>query len=187
MKDSPHGRLTPIDIQQQQFGSAFRGFDRAEVQHFLDLLAQQLAEQTRENNELRVEVRRGQRELDELRSREESLKGAMLTAQRAIDDIREQANKEAQLILSDAELRAEKILHSAHGRVTKIVEEMNDLRRQRVRFIEELRGVVNTHARLLDVHVADAREVASPEVNVTVLDRLRAPAPPSMDEARAQR
>lgn len=180
-------RLTPIDIQQQKFRRTFRGYDLREVQHFLDLLAQQQAELTRENAELKAEVRRGQRDLEELRSREESLKGAMLTAQRAIDEIRDQAQKEAQLVLGEAELRAEKILHSAHGKVTRIVEEVNDLRRQRVRFIEELRGVVNTHARLLDVHAAEGRDT-TPEASVTVLDRLRAPAPPSADEgSRAHR
>ncbi|HET6344190.1 MAG TPA: DivIVA domain-containing protein [Myxococcota bacterium] len=175
-------KLSPIDIQQQQFSRAWRGYEPREVHHFLDMLAQEMAALVRENTDLKGEARRVQRELDELRSREQSLKDAMLTAQRAIDEVRDQARKEAELIVGEAEMRSEKILHNANTKVTKILEEVNDLRRQRVRFLEELRGVVNTHARLLDVHAQEARE-NPPEASVTVLERLRAPAPPAAEEA----
>ena len=173
-------KLTPIDIEQQKFRRKMHGYDAREVHHFLEMVAQQMAELTRETFELRGELRRAQRELEELRDREESLKGAMLTAQRAIDELRGQADKEARLTLHEAELKAEKILHNAHGKATEIHEEINELRRQRARFIEELRGVVNTHARLIDVHLTE-REVPH-DSHVTVLERLRAPAPPPVLE-----
>lgn len=174
-------KLTPIDIQQHQFRRAFRGVDGGEVQDFLGLVADQLGEVTRENNELRGEVKRLEREVGEHRDREETLKQAMVTAQRAIDEIREQATKEAQLVVTEAEMRAEKILHNANVRVTKLADEVNDLKRQRARAIEELRGVLNTHVALLETHdeTADAADGT-----VTILDRVRAPSPPSL-EARS--
>lgn len=174
-------KLTPIDIQQQQFRRELRGFDRREVQAFLDLVAQQLGDGQRETNNLRTEVRCSRRELDEHRERETTLREAMLTAQRAIEEIREQAQREAQLVITEAEMRAEKLVHSAHNRVTKILEEIQDLRRQRVRMIEELRGIVQTHVQLLKIHEQDERDVPV-EGTVTVLDRLRAPTPPTRDE-----
>jgi cell division initiation protein len=176
-------KLSPIEIQQQQFRSQLRGFDRQEVRHFLDVVAQEMTEFVRENSDLKAETRRALRQLEELKEREESLKDAMLTAQRALDDLREHAQKEAELLINEAELRAEKILHNANNKVTRMQEELNDLRRQRVRFLEEVRGVVNTHARLLDVHVADVKE--APEASVTVLERLRPPAPPTADDVAA--
>ncbi len=174
-------KLSPIDVQQQQFRRALRGFDSREVQAFLDLLAQQLGEHSRENTELRAELRRVQREVEEHRDRETTLKEAMLTAQRAIEEIREQAQKEAQLVVSEAELQAERLVHNAHRRVTKVLEEIGDLKRQRVRAIEELRGILSTHQRLLEAHdEAIAKETE--EGTVTVLERLRAPKPPSSDD-----
>lgn len=170
-------KLTPIDVQQQQFRRALRGVDRREVQNFLDIVAQQMGDLSRENNELRGEIRRCQRELDDHRNREETLREAMLTAQRAIDEIRDQAKKEAQLVVTEAEMRAEKILHNAHVRVTKLADEITELRRQRVRAIEEMRSIVNTHMKLLDVHAQAEDEVAF-EGSVTVLGRVRAPTPP---------
>ena len=99
-------KLTPIDIQQHQFRKTLRGFDPREVANFLELIGQQLGELSRENSELKAEQRRTKRELDEHRDQEHTLKEAMLTAQGAIAEIREQAQKEAQLTLTDAELRA---------------------------------------------------------------------------------
>jgi cell division initiation protein len=175
-------RITPIDIQQQQFHKALRGFDRREVASFLDLVSQQMGELIRQNDELQIEIRRLKEELDEHRNREETLREAMLTAQRAIDEIRENAKKEAQLVVTDAELRAEKILHNAHGRVTKLIDEINELKRQRVRALEEMRGLLRTHQKLVDTYETEA--APKEEGTVTVLERVRPPSPPLVQDLR---
>lgn len=172
-------KLTPIDVQQQQFKKTWRGVDRAEVQQFLEMVAAQMSELSRENNELRTEAKRQQREIDTHREREEALREAMLTAQRAIDDIRDHAKKEAQLLVTEAEVRAERVLHNAQSRVSKLAEEVHDLQRQRIRALEELRGTLNTHMKLIEV---TEKQIESQDEavanNVTVLERLRAPLPP---------
>ena len=180
-------KLTPIDIQQQHFARSFRGYDSREVDSFLELVGEQMGALSREVNELKSELRRSQQEVFEHREREATLREAMLTAQQAIDEIRDQAQKEAQLIVSEAELTSEKILHNAHTRVSQILEEISELRRQRTRAIEEVRGVVNIHLKLLDVHEEQAREeMNTEEASVTVLDRLRAPSPPQTDGPASQ-
>ena len=176
-------RLTPIDVQQQQFRHSLRGYDRREVESFLDLVAAQMGELSREHNETKTELRRLQRELDEHRDREETLRAAMLTAQRAIDEIREQAKKEAELVVTDAEIRSEKILHSAHGRVTKLLDDIGELKRQRARAIEELRGVLNTHAKLIETYELEDQAEPAQEGSLTVLEHVRAPAPPSLEDS----
>lgn len=176
-------KLTPIDIQQQQFNRGFRGFDVREVNSFLELVAQQMGELAREGTELKAELRQTRCELDEHRDREATLKEAMLTAQRAIDEIRLQAEKEAELIITDADLRAEKLLLNAHKRVTGVLEDIQDLKRQRARALEELKGILNTHQRLLTVHEEQGHgaDVGAKEASVTVLDRVRPPPPPRLD------
>ena len=132
-------KLTPIDIQQQHFARSFRGYDSREVDSFLELVGEQMGALSREVNELKSELRRSQQEVFEHREREATLREAMLTAQQAIDEIRDQAQKEAQLIVSEAELTSEKILHNAHTRVSQILEEISELRRQRTRAIRRRR------------------------------------------------
>ena len=176
-------KLTPIDIQQQQFGKRMRGYASDEVDAFLELVGEQLGELARENAELKADIHRSGEELAEHRDRETTLREAMLTAQQALDEIRDNAQKEAQLIVSEAELKAEKILHSAHSRVNRILEDVADLKKQRVRAIEEMRGVLATHVRLLEVQdESAAADVGCADASITVLERLRAPVPPERSE-----
>lgn len=173
-------KLTALDIEQQRFKRTWRGYEPSEVHRFLDLVGQQMVEHNREMLELRQELKRTQRDLADMRDREDALKEAMLTAKHAIENCRESAQKESQLILGEAELRAEKLLQHAQSKSTELMEDISDLRRQRVRLIAELRGVINTHVRLLDVHDVENRDLQAP---VNVLDSLRAPAPPTGEDA----
>lgn len=175
-------KLSPLDVQQQQFRRTMRGYSPLEVHRFLDVVSTQMMDLTRECTDACAELTLCQQERDLLKAREDELKSAMLTAQRAVDELREQASKEAQLVLQDAELRAEKILMHAQGKVSHINEQCLDLRGQRVRFEEELRGLINTYARLLEMDPQDAnRALSASHATVTVLDRLRPPAPPAAD------
>ena len=175
-------KLTPIDIQQQEFRKGLRGYNPREVSSFLELVSQQLGELARENGDLRSDLRRTRRELEDHRDRETTLKEAMLTAQRAIDEIREQAEKEAQLVMTSAELRAEKLLLDAHQRVGHVVDDIQDLKQQRRRLIEEIRAVLTTHQKILEANDAAAeRSEKENEATVMVLDRVRAPTPPPLE------
>ena len=162
--------LTPIDVQQQEFQQRFRGYDADQVRQFLEVVATQMTGLCRELAEGRQSQRQQQRELAELHQREGDLKATMMTAQRAIDDLRATAEKEAEIVLRDAELRAEKILMSAQGRLGELAHDTQGLKLQRARLLEELRGVLSIHMRLLDVHADDAPETPRPQV--------RAPKPP---------
>lgn len=181
-------KLTPIDIQQQQFTRQMRGYSRSEVDAFLEIVGEQLGELARDQADMKAQLRRQDEELGEHRDREHTMREALLTAQQALDEIRDNAQKEAHLIISEAELKAEKILHHAHSRVNRILDDVADLKRQRVRSIEELRGVLSTHFKLLEVHADSAQIDAHDEdASITVLGRLRAPAPPVDENADSSR
>ena len=110
-------KLTSIDVQQQRFRKGLRGYDATEVDEFLNLVAEELAETTRALNQSRDEAKLLERELEEHRERDTTMREALLTAQKAMDEVRQHAQKDAQLIVSEAELKAEQIIHSAHLRV----------------------------------------------------------------------
>ena len=81
--------------------------------------------------------------------------------------------------MSEAELKAEQIIHSAHLRVENIFRDIQDLKLQRARAIEEMRGVLATHVKLLEVHDETVKiDQDTHEGELKVLDRLRAPAAP---------
>lgn len=143
-------KITPLDIRQKQFKSAMRGLDAREVEAYLELLASEFEEVVKENIELKEELKRRQQKIDDYREREKTLQETMITAQRISEDMKAAARKEAEIILSDAELQAEKILHNANRKLVQIVDDISEMKRQRVQFESEVRGIIEGHLKLLD-------------------------------------
>jgi len=145
--------ITPIDIQQHQFKTRPLGYEKAGVDHFLELLAEELERQHRQNQELKEELARTRAGLEEMRAREVTLKETLLTAQKVTDELKANARKEAEIITADAELRGERLIQAAEQRRIQLISEIQDLKRQKVSFETSLRTVVESHLRLLDLEV----------------------------------
>lgn len=163
-------KLTPLDIQQQQFRTAFWGFDQKEVDAFLDLLANDVEQLVRDNNALRDEVKRKDAEILEHRERERTLKETMVTATRITEDIKQNARKEAEIVIAQAEGQAEQIIQNAHTRLVRILEDIDELKRQKAQFEVSLRSTISTHAKLLE---AMAEKEGAPEAQMLPLLRRR--------------
>ncbi|HEX7623968.1 MAG TPA: DivIVA domain-containing protein [Anaeromyxobacteraceae bacterium] len=151
-------KITPLDITQKTFHRTFRGLDRQEVEAFLALVAGEVETLAKENQLLRDDVRHMDEEISELRSRERALQETMITAQKACQEIRESARKEAEITLAEAELQAEKIVQSAHQRYVRVVDDINEMKRQRVQFEVEVRSIAEGHLKLLDTFGRSAPE-----------------------------
>ncbi len=143
-------KITPLDITQKSFGRALRGFDREEVEAFLALVASEFEGLVREVQTLRADARRKDEDIAELRSRERALQETMITAQKACEEIREAARKEAEITLSEAELQAEKIVQGAHQRYLRVVDDIHEMKRQRAQFESGVRAIVEGHLKLLE-------------------------------------
>ena len=150
--------ITPLDITQKHFRRVFRGFDREEVEAFLALVAVEFEALVKDNMTLREENARQRDEIADHRSRERALQETLVTAQKASEEIREAARKEAEITLSDAELQAEKIVQGAHARFLRIVDDINELKRQRVQFEAAIRSHVESHVKLLEAFQEPATE-----------------------------
>jgi cell division initiation protein len=109
--------VTPIDMRQREFGTAMRGFDRSEVTAFLVEAAGEYELALRENDRLRQEIVRLEASLHQFRELEGSLKSTLMSAQKIADDMRENAVKESQRIVREAEGQAEVIVQAAQGKI----------------------------------------------------------------------
>lgn len=143
-------KLTPTDIQQQRFRSALLGFDRGEVDAFLDMLARDFEALLRENRALKEEIKRKDADIVQHRERERTLKQTMLTATRLTEDIKQNAQKEGEIVIAQAEAQADQIVQNAHARLVRIMEDMDELRRQRAQFEAAFRSMLSSHAKLID-------------------------------------
>jgi cell division initiation protein len=151
-------RLTPLDIQSHHFGRRLRGLDAGEVEAFLRMVAEDFEGVIREADRLRQRVRELEARVDEVAGREETLRATLMTAQEVSDDLRRTAAKEAEVLLAEAEVKAEKVLDAAHRRVAKLAEDIREMRGLRTRLAASVRSAVETHLSLLEGLSADLPE-----------------------------
>lgn len=144
-------RLSPLDIQSQQFRQRFRGLDPREVETFLELAASEFEELIRENGKLKETLARLGNQYDELKQREQTLKETMMTAQKITEDMKASARKEAEIILREAELKAEKMLDDAHRKVAFLSDQIVEIKRIRAQFEISVRAAAQGHLKMLDV------------------------------------
>jgi cell division initiation protein len=143
-------KITPLDIQQQQFRVKFRGFDMVEVDNFLDEVANEWEELLRENNRLKEEDRQKAEKIEELKGAERELRNALVSAQQICEEIKSNARKEGDLIIEEAKGNARKIIEAAQTQAIQLQTEISQLDRQREEFKASLKSTVEMHLRLLE-------------------------------------
>lgn len=143
-------KITPIDIQQQQFkGKMFNGLDPDDVDSFLQTIAGEMENLIRENNELKELQARHNREMSEVSEKEKDLREAMLAAHRVIEEMKNNAQKEAALIIGEAELKAERIVADSERQLGELKARIEDIRRQKIQFEISLKSLLDSHARMI--------------------------------------
>src|SRR5215813_1795383 len=171
-------KFTPLDIRQKRFDTSFRGYAARDVQGFLELLAVEFEEVVKQNIALKEELKRTQVELDRHQERERALQQTLVTAQRVSEDLRDAAKKEAEVVIAEAELQSEKIVYAAHQKLVQVVDDINELKRQRARFEAEIRSLVSGHLKLLDaVSPPDSEAPVRVDDNVSFLAPKKAGTP----------
>lgn len=163
-------KLTPLDIQQQQFTMRLRGFDAREVDLFLEQMANTFEQLQRDNEALKEEILRLRRESQGLRKREETFRRAMLHSQNVLEHMKANAEKQAELIVAEAEVKADKIVNHAQNRLNRLQEDITELRRQRVQIEVEVNAVIEAHAKLLKISREGMRTADEQDAKVALLN-----------------
>ena len=165
--------ITPLDIQQQKFKIKIRGFDVREVDAFLEQMANVFESLQRNHKHLQEEVRRLELEIQGYRKREETFKRALLNSQKVLDQMKDNARKSAELIIAEAEVKAEKILNNAHNRLAQLHEDISELKRQRTQIEVQIGSIVEAHSKLLDLSKEGAKAMDEEDAKVKLLKQAR--------------
>lgn len=143
-------KITPIDIQHKSFKKALQGYDRADVDQFLDDIIETLEDDAQHIAALQAEVNDLKERISHFKAMEESLQNTLVLAQRTADEVKASAHKEADLIKEQARIAAER-------EIATFTEAASDARREHQRAVEsaekarsELRSLLMTHLALLD-------------------------------------
>ena len=159
-------KLTPSDVQRQIFSPRFRGFDRDEVRAFLAAVAEEMAALQRDKERVEQELRHLELIVSEHREREAILKNTLLTAQKVAEEIRDNARKEAETLVKQADMQGDRLLELAQSRAHGIERGILELRGHRSGLRTDIRAIITRLTRLLDL-----QEEAEVEDNLRFLKR----------------
>jgi DivIVA domain-containing protein len=150
--DSFH--LTPIDVRHQTFTRGMRGYDIPAVEDFKIRVAEELERLVRSNQDLEAKARGFHEQLRAFRERDKALNDALVSAQQLRSEIREQAERESQLILREARAEGERLIDAARAEIERLQREVEQLERSRRAYLSHLRTIVERQ--LSEIEAASA-------------------------------
>jgi DivIVA domain-containing protein len=145
--------LTPLDARRYDFGSALRGYDKARVDQFRDQVAEELERLTRVAQDFESKAKGFHEQLRAFRDRDKALNEALVSAQQLRSEIRDQADREAQLVLREAHAEGERILEDARAEIRRLQGELEALERTRRSYLAQLRALASQQ--LTEVEAAE--------------------------------
>lgn len=152
-------KVSPLDLRQVRFSTAFRGFQRAEVVALMAEVADDYEHALREVDQLRQEIVRVEALVEQHREHERDLRNTLVTAQKLSDDIRANAETQARQILRDAEARSEVLLQKTQARLEDVQREIDGMKLKRRDVETTLEATIGSLRNTLEfVHEQEQRE-----------------------------
>jgi cell division initiation protein len=143
-------RITPMDIEQQEFTKSFRGYNEEEVDDFLDKIVKDYEELINENVRLNEEIERMQEKLKEFSQIEETLRSALLNAQKSAVEMKERVEDEAKIIIEKAEMEAKSLKQQVFQKEDLVKNEIDNLRRYKFTFKEKFKSMLNLYLKMIE-------------------------------------
>ena len=141
--------ISPLDIKQKQFKLEFRGFDKNEVDSFLEEITTEMENLVRENEALKEEKEKLEAQVLDYRQSEKGLRDTLLTANKMVEDMKSASERDSQMKIKEAEMQAEKIVMEARKQLARVEAEISEMNRIKERFNLKIRGVIEDHLKML--------------------------------------
>jgi len=143
-------RITPMDIEQQEFTRSFRGYNEEEVDDFLDKIVKDYEELINENVRLNEEIEKMQEKLKEFGEIEESLRHALLDARKSEEEMKGRVENEAKVIIEKAKMEAKALKQQVFESEDLVKNEIDSLRRYKFVFKEKFKSMLNLYLKMLE-------------------------------------
>lgn len=143
-------KLTPMDINNKEFKKGLRGYNPDEVDEFLDEVVENYEELYKENATLKEKLTNQNEKLEHYSKIETTIQNTLLLAQNAAEQAKNSAQKEAELLLKNANEAAQKIMDKAHNDVIQINDEYEKVKQEFIKFRAKYRNFMNTQLETFD-------------------------------------
>ncbi|MDD4857356.1 MAG: DivIVA domain-containing protein [Candidatus Krumholzibacteria bacterium] len=176
-------RVTPLDIRKQEFKKVMRGLDSEEVYAFLNTVAEEYEAVLSDNKNLRERLVALEERLNEFKAIETNLRNTLLTAEKLTHEAKENARREASLMIREAEMEADKAAETIRAHTSQLRREILELKKNKDNYITRLKTLLDSHKKMLDGFEEDFAGVdrAIEQIGQQVEEDVRkTPAPPRM-------
>lgn len=143
-------RITPIDITHKSFNKKMLGFDTEEVLEFLAQVAHQMEELTHERNTLKEALRDKELAILNYKENDQMLKTTLATASQMSERMRQDSEREARLIIAEAQQKAELMTRDGRDSLKKLYTDIAELKKTRMQFEAQLKALAQSHLALLE-------------------------------------
>jgi cell division initiation protein len=148
--NASHLKITPEDIKKQNFSKSFRGYDQAEVDAFLGLVALQLEELIKENSDIKKKLSPLESVSLDQKDMEKTIHEVLLTAQKSAEEVKKNAEKEAELLLREAKVKSERKLEETHTTLSELRKQIIELKDLKKSHILRLKSLLDTQLKILE-------------------------------------
>jgi cell division initiation protein len=171
-------RLSAIDIKKQEFKKSMRGYDVAEVEAYLDTVANEVENLYRENEYLKEQIAKLDEEkkslhdeVDIFKENEKTFQKAIVKSQDMAEDVVENAKKRAELIIKEAEIMSGKIKLTTQEEFVDLKQELDELRQKNEMIIDEVKNFLIDKLNSIEEYSRN-RKIFRLESNMTTLSSV---------------
>ncbi len=144
-------KITPLDIQHKVLDTQWRGYHKTQVDQFLEEIAESVEELTKQNLVFKEKLSAKDEELGQLKRAESTLTSTLISTQSFVDQLKRGAQRDADLVVKEAELKAEEILSQSRAELVEMRRTISGLRQQRALVLDRLRSTLSSFHRLVEV------------------------------------
>ncbi|MBE6049849.1 MAG: DivIVA domain-containing protein [Clostridium sp.] len=137
-------KLTPMDINNKEFKRGIRGYSPEEVDEFLDEVVESYEELYKDNTRLKEKLSAVTDKVEHYSKIETTIQNTLVLAQNAAEQAKISSQKEAEMIIKNANETAQKILDKAHSDVVEINAEYEKAKQEFVKFRAKFRSFITT-------------------------------------------
>ncbi len=153
--------MQPLDIQKTRFAHKMRGYDPVEVENFLALVAEDLTQRLGEIERLERDNRSLRERVANSEERERQLHDAILRGKKVSDEMIHTSQREAQLLVREAEMTAERMVGQASERAAEVENRIAELRMRRKELQLKFKGTLELFGQILEAEMEDERTAAT--------------------------
>jgi cell division initiation protein len=150
-------KITPLEIKEHKIRKKLFGYDIQEVEVLKEITAVALEQGNKKISDLEEKLKDTASRLSEHEQREKMLKDTITTAQKMVDDLKNNAKKEAEIIIAEARQQGDEIARQAKNRVQTIREEILQLKKQRIELETSIKAILDYHSSVLLMEEKESR------------------------------